>query len=85
LIVNVRLFALAKERAGKPLLALELPERATVAHLKQALGEACPALRGLLPHLLIAVNSEYAADDQPIPPGAEVAAIPPVSGGAKGA
>jgi len=82
-IVNLRLFALAKERAGTPFLALELPDCATVAHLKEALGEACPALQGLLPHLMIAVNSEYAGDDQPIPPGAEVAAIPPVSGGTR--
>jgi hypothetical protein len=32
--------------------------------------------------LRIAIKSEYALDDhQPIPPGAELAAIPPVSGG----
>jgi molybdopterin converting factor small subunit len=36
----------------------------------------------LLPQMLIAINADYAGDDESlIPPGAEVAAIPPVSGG----
>ncbi len=30
---------------------------------------------------MIAVDQEYAPDDRPIPPGADLAAIPPVSGG----
>ena len=81
---EVRLFAVARQRAGQPMLALEVSEPATVALLKRALAEACPALAPLVPSLLIAVDSEYAAADAPIPPGAEVAAIPPVSGGAGG-
>jgi molybdopterin converting factor subunit 1 len=80
--VSVRLFALARERAGRSELSLQLPEPATVAHLKQALATACPELAPLVPNLMIAVDAEYAGDDQPIRPGAEVAAIPPVSGGA---
>ena len=41
-----------------------------------------PTLGPLLPSCRIAINAEYAVDDrQTIPPGAEVAAIPPVSGG----
>ena len=79
--VEVRLFAAARQRAGRPTLDLELPEPATVAALKRALAAACPALAPLVASLRIAVDSEYAADDAPIPPGAEVAAIPPVSGG----
>jgi molybdopterin converting factor subunit 1 len=82
--VEVRLFAVARQRAGQPAVTLEVPEPATVAALKRALAEACPALAALVPSLLIAVDSEYAADDAPIPPGAEVAAIPPVSGGSRG-
>jgi molybdopterin converting factor subunit 1 len=82
LVVHLRLFALARERAGKAEVVLELPERANVAHLRHALGEAYPSLRPLLPHLMIAVNAEYADERTLIPPGAELAAIPPVSGGA---
>ena len=79
--VEVRLFALAKQRVGQAMVALDVPEPATVAALKRSLTEAYPALAPLMPNFLIAVNSEYATDDAPIPPGAEVAAIPPVSGG----
>ena len=79
--VHVRLFALARERAGRASLAIELAEGGTVADLKSALAGAFPVLAPLLPSLRIAVNAEYVADDFPIPPDAEVAVIPPVSGG----
>jgi molybdopterin converting factor small subunit len=79
--VRVQMFALAKEKAGRPFVELELPLRATVSDLRRALGEACPGLAPLLPNVMIAVNSEYADDGFQIPEGAEVAAIPPVSGG----
>ena len=78
---NVLLFALARERAGRSVVTVDLPEPATVDDLKLALGRACPALAPLLPTIRIAVDSEYALDDDPIPPGSELAAIPPVSGG----
>lgn len=82
--VTVRLFALARQRVGRPEVTLDLPEPATVAALKKALAASFPELAPLLPTLMIAVASEYADDDARIPPGAEVAAIPPVSGGTEG-
>jgi molybdopterin converting factor subunit 1 len=80
--VTVRLFALARQRAGRAEVSLELPEPATVADLRQALGAAFPDLAPLLPAVRIAVAAEYADDDQEIRPGVELAVIPPVSGGA---
>lgn len=77
----VLLFALARDRAGSGSLAVEVAEPVTVADLKAAIVRACPALAPMMPTIRIAVDSEYAADDLPIPPGAELAAIPPVSGG----
>lgn len=80
--VNVRLFALAKQRAGRAEIAVDVPEPATVAGLKAAMAAASPALAPLIPQLMIAIDADYALDDQRlIPRGAEVAAIPPVSGG----
>jgi molybdopterin converting factor subunit 1 len=81
--VFVRLFALAKQRAGRSEVTLDLPQRATVGDLRRALATACPALRPIVPNLLIAVDAEYAPDDQEIAQGAEVAVIPPVSGGGR--
>jgi molybdenum cofactor cytidylyltransferase len=80
--VHVRLFALARQRAGRPEVVVELPEPATVADLKRALAETLPELAPLASSLMIAVDSEYAGDDLHISPGSEVAVIPPVSGGA---
>lgn len=79
--LTLQLFALARERAGRSFLELDVPEAATVAAVKAAAVEACPPLAPLMAHVRIAVNSEYADDSQTIPPGSEVAAIPPVSGG----
>jgi molybdopterin converting factor small subunit len=80
--MSVRLFALARQRAGRAEVALDVPDPVTIAAVKAALADACPELAPLIPQLLIAINADYAGDDQSlIPPGAEVAAIPPVSGG----
>jgi molybdopterin converting factor small subunit len=78
---TIRLFAIARDRAGRPEVTLELPEAATAAEVRWALVDACPDLAPLVSHLLIAVDAESAADDRAIPPGAELAAIPPISGG----
>ncbi len=79
--LEVRLFALAKERAGCTTVEIELPRGACVADLRAALGHRLPALAPLLPRTMIAVDEEYAADDWVLAPGSRVAVIPPVSGG----
>jgi MoaE-MoaD fusion protein len=74
--VTVRLFAILRERAGKPELTLELPDGARV-------GDALAELHGLaegLP-LVMAVNRQYADEQRVLDPGDELALIPPVSGG----
>ncbi|HWE38690.1 MAG TPA: MoaD/ThiS family protein [Isosphaeraceae bacterium] len=80
--IDVQLFALLRQRVGAAVLALEVPEGATVGDLRRALAEARPDLAPLVPTLHVAVDSEYADDARTIAPGSEVAAFPPVSGGA---
>ena len=75
--VTVRLFASLRERAGTRELTLELPEGSRVA-------DALAELRGVAPEglpLVMAVNREYAPEEQVLDPGDELALIPPVSGG----
>lgn len=79
--VNVRLFAIVRQHVGQSSVSLDLPDHATVADLKSSLASAYPSLEPLLPNLMISVNSQYAADESTIPPHADLAAIPPVSGG----
>jgi molybdopterin converting factor subunit 1 len=79
--VRVKLFAAAKDLAGRDELAVELPVGATVADARLAVAAAAPALSRILPHALWAVDAEYARDDTILMGGSEVALIPPVSGG----
>ena len=79
--VPVRLFAAAGQLAGCDLVELELPEQATVGQLRDKLASIVPSLSELVPRMMFAVDAEYVSDTTPIRVGAEVAAIPPVSGG----
>ena len=78
---RVQMFAKAKELAGRDAVLLDLPAGATVADLRRALAAEVPALVPILPHVMFAVNMEYAGETAVIPERAELACIPPVSGG----
>lgn len=82
--VTVRFFAAARDRTGCASCRLALPPSATVRQALDALTERYPALAGLLPHLRVAVDQEFAPLDAPVPQGAELALIPPVAGGSGG-
>ncbi|HWB08146.1 MAG TPA: MoaD/ThiS family protein [Pirellulales bacterium] len=81
--VHVQMFARAKELAERDVVEVRLDDGAKVlvSDLRRALAEEVPALRLILPHVMFAVNMEYAADHLVVPDGAAVACIPPVSGG----
>jgi molybdopterin converting factor subunit 1 len=80
---EVRLFARAKDLAGAESVRVELPQGATVADLRRQLAAERPALAGLLGRCAIAVNDEFADDALALPHPAEVAVLPPVSGGCR--
>lgn len=79
--VTIKLFAQASQLAGVSQTRMELTDDATVADLKRQLVSTFPSLSPLIPSLFVAINSEYADDQESIPEGAEVACFPPVSGG----
>jgi MoaE-MoaD fusion protein len=81
--VEVRLFAVFRERAGRETLSLELADGATVADAVAAAGRE-PGLGEILARMPVraALNREYVGDDAAISDGDELALIPPVSGGA---
>ena len=79
--VSVLLFARARDVAGADVVELQLSPGGTVAELRRVLAAAHPKLAGLAARSAVAVNSDYAGDDMVIPPGAEIALVPPVSGG----
>ena len=81
MMLNVRLFARARDLAAADVLRVELPDGATVADLRLRLVVACPALAGLLERSALAVENEFADDSRVLWADAEVALLPPVSGG----
>lgn len=79
--IRLLFFASIKDRVGSKEVIMELPEGTTVGNLKSHLERKYPELAQALGSVLVSINHEYAADDDVVPLGAEVALFPPVSGG----
>jgi len=82
--ITVLYFAAARERVGTQRETLEVQEGARVQEVLRLLAERHVALGPLLPHLRVAVNQEFVGKEAEVPPGAELAWIPPVAGGSGG-
>ncbi|EON78161.1 hypothetical protein ADIS_1358 [Lunatimonas lonarensis] len=79
--MKIKLFGIAREIVGSAELILPLdPPPKNVKDFKRWLCESYPEFSELR-SLAIAVDHEYADDDVILPPNAEIALIPPVSGG----
>ena len=63
-------------------MEMEIPSDLTVQGLKNKLSNEYPNLKDSMSSVLITINREYAFDEAVIPPNAELAMFPPVSGGA---
>lgn len=81
MIIRIRLFAGLKERVGNPLVELELPAGATIADARAEFARRYPAVEPLVRRALFASDLEYVTDATPLDEHAELACIPPVSGG----
>ena len=79
--MKILLFGITREIAGQS--RIDIPAGAditTVKALKSWLGRQYPAMQGLT-SLAVAVDNEYAEDEDLLSAGQEIALIPPVSGG----
>ena len=79
-ILRASVFAGMAEAAGRREIEVEW-SGGSVADLRAALAVAWPTIAPLLARSAVAVGGRYATDDTPVLPGADVAIIPPVSGG----
>jgi MoaE-MoaD fusion protein len=79
---EIRLLGGLTERAEANRIDVEVLAGTTVARLREAVGEQHPALAPLLGRVKVAVDLEVAAEDDEVRPGAELALLPPVAGGA---
>lgn len=78
--VNVLAFGIVKDIFGNSAIEVDVNNTATVEELKTQLEEKYPRLK-LLASYMVAVNNEYAQQEQLIEIRDEIAIIPPVSGG----
>jgi len=79
--LEVRFFALYRERAGQTLVSIDLPESSTVADLTGEVRRRFPNLAPPEVAIVVAVNADYAEPETMLRPGDDVCLIPPVSGG----
>ena len=79
--INVRFFAILRDRAGVPQATIELPSEANVSAALEAVAAKFPAIVSDLKRSAFAVNRSYVARDAVLRDGDELALIPPVSGG----
>lgn len=78
--MKVLAFGIAKDIFTNSIVDVHLTSDSTVKELKTLLEEKYPGLHELGSYM-VAVNNEYASNDDVIHEGDEVAVIPPVSGG----
>lgn len=79
-VLRVALFAGMADAAGTRQAEIRW-RGGSVADLRAALETAYPAIGTLLARSAVAIGNRYAADDAAVPATADVAIIPPVSGG----
>lgn len=79
--VNVQFFAQLRELAGCRAWTCDVPEGATVDAVWRAAAEAHPGIGVMEASISCAVNAEFAARSTIVHAGADVAFLPPVSGG----
>jgi len=79
--IKLLFFATIRDRAGTKSMDLNIPENMTVQGLKDKIAEEYPNLKDSMKSVLVTIDREYAFDEAVIPPNAEMAMFPPVSGG----
>jgi molybdopterin synthase catalytic subunit len=79
--IRVLAFASASDTLGAGELEMELPAGSRVADLRSRLEASHPELAALWPRLAVAVDGEVVSAGAELAEGAEVALLPPVSGG----
>jgi MoaE-MoaD fusion protein len=78
---TVQFFSQLKEIAGASEIALDLPDRASVAELLARLYRDYPKLAQWDRNLLVGIGLDFVERDQRILPNDQIAIMPPVQGG----
>ena len=78
--MKILAFGIVKDIFNNSMIDVTLKDKSTIDILKKELEGKYPRL-GQLGSYMVAVNNEYASDDDVVNVADEIAIIPPVSGG----
>ncbi|MHA2615853.1 MAG: MoaD/ThiS family protein [bacterium JZ-2024 1] len=79
--ITILFFASAREMVGKSQESLDIPENWTLKDVKEHIFQTYPSLTSLKEFLIFSVNQNFFDENERVPDNAEIALIPPVSGG----
>jgi MoaE-MoaD fusion protein len=79
--VKVLFFATLREKTGVSETSIEFESGANITDIKKLLLKKFPDLKTNMDSIIVAMNHEFAFDENLVPDGAEIAIFPPVSGG----
>lgn len=80
-MITIHLYAGLRDLAKLSHLELPWAPDLTIATLRNTLSTSYPTIAPLLARSNIAINDQISSNDQPIPDHADIAILPPVSGG----
>lgn len=78
---EILMFAAARDLSGTERLVIEIESPVEAATILKRIGKEVPAIAPLLPACRLAVDQAFVAGDAVVDSDAELALIPPVSGG----
>ena len=78
---KVLFFATLREKAGIREAVIEFPPGSRIVDIKKQLLEMYPNLKPSMETIIVAMNHEFAFDENLVQDGSEIALFPPVSGG----
>jgi molybdopterin converting factor subunit 1 len=78
---RVLFFATLRERTGIREISIEFPQGSHISDIKKTILEKYPAIGQLMDTMIVALNHQFAFDEDVVPNEAEIAMFPPVSGG----
>lgn len=81
MMIQVLLFAQAKQAVGQDAVEVEVPDNCTVTDLLQGMVAIAPQLAPMQASLLVAINNQFASRHETVSADDAVACFPPVSGG----
>jgi molybdopterin converting factor subunit 1 len=79
--VTILFFATLRDLTNETKVLKAIPDTFTIKELKDLLVIEYPRLDVIIGMVIVALNHEYAFNQDRIPEGAEIALFPPVSGG----